>query len=223
MRIVKSEPLYNQVYEVIRQDILSGKIGYGERINEVKISQDLSVSRGPVREAVSRLEQEGLLERDETNYLHVYKPNVQDLADIYQCRMILESFAAKLAAKNMMEKDLKLLRKLLEKSSELINIETTNDSITAQFLDINSEFHHIIVHASMNRRLIGQIDQLRSLIRLYRKFNIHNQERREIAHNQHLEIYSALKERNALLVCELMKKHIIYDMESLKRMFLKEN
>ena len=219
MDVVKPRPLYEQVYEAIKQDILNGEFKYEERINEVQISQALNVSRGPVRESVSKLEQEGLLERDSRNYLRVYKPDLQDLTEIYQCRRVLESLAAELAANHITNHELIVLDQLMEKSNKLISIDDTDKKMTIQFLDLNSEFHQIISSASKNIRLINQIGQLKSLTRLYRKFNIHNQERREVAHNQHYGIYTALKQRDSLLVSKRMSEHIKYDMESLIAIF----
>lgn len=221
MQIVKPRPLYDQVYEAIKQDILNGKMNYGERINEVQISQELNVSRGPVRESVSKLEQEGLLERNDKNQLSVYKPDAEDLTHIYECRIVLESLAAKMASKYITEEQLEAMEKLMNESSDLTNVESEDGDITAKFLELNSEFHIIIIQASMNKRLVNQIKQLQSLTRLYRRFNIHNQERRKIAHQQHYEIYIALKERNESKVNKLMHDHINYDMESLLATFHK--
>jgi len=221
MPIVKPRPLYDQVYEAIKQDIINGKMKYGERINEVQISQELNVSRGPVRESVSKLEQEGLLERNEKNQLSVYKPNSEDLTNIYECRKVLESLAAKMAAKYITEEQLEAIERLMNETSDLTKVENVDDDITIKFLDLNSEFHFIIIQASMNKRLVNQIKQLQSLTSLYRKFNIHNQERRKIAHKQHYEIYNALKERNASEVSKLMDDHINYDKESLLATFHK--
>lgn len=209
-----------QVYSALRQEIIDGKLNYGERINEVKISQTLEVSRGPVRESISKLEQEGLLERDEKNMLRVYTPNADDLKDIYECRRSLESLAAEKAAKAITEKSLAYLEELMNKSSEVL--ETTQDleQSTSQFLDLNSEFHNIIIMESGNQRLSDQVEQLKSLTRLYRKYNIHNHERRTIAHYQHFNIFVALKDRDSKKAKELMVEHIQYDMESLLKLFL---
>ena len=219
MQVVKPRPLYSQVYEAIKQDILNGTLKYGERINEVQISQVLNVSRGPVRESVSKLEQEGLLERNEKNQLTVYTPDSKDLTNIYECRKVLESLAAKMAAKYITEEQLKAMENLMNESNDLTKDDSENNEITKMFLDLNSEFHSIIIEASMNDRLMDQTRQLQSLTRLYRKFNIHNQERRKKAHQQHYEIYKALKERNELEASKFMYDHINYDMESLLAIF----
>ena len=220
VKVVKPRPLYMQVYSALRQEIMDGKLNYGERINEVKISQTLEVSRGPVRESISKLEQEGLLERDEKHVLRVYTPNADDLKDIYECRRVLESLAAEKAAKAIPEKSLATLEQLMNKSSDILETKGELEKSTSQFLDLNSEFHNIIILASENQRLCDQVAQLKSLTKLYRKYNIHNQARREVAHYQHFNIFTALKERDSKKACELMDEHIQYDMESLLKLFL---
>lgn len=223
MKIAKPIPLYMQVYDAIRQEIIEGRLKYGERINEVKISNELGVSRGPVRESISKLEQEGLLERDDRNVLRVYIPNAQDLKDIYECRRVLETLAAEKAAEVITDNSLVRLEKLMDESKEIVESEDEIEKTTSKFLDLNSEFHNIIILASGNRRLLNQIDQLKSLTRLYRKFNIHNQERRRDAHQQHYNIFNALKERDSEKARKLMDEHIRYDMESLLQLFIKNS
>ncbi|WP_187378513.1 GntR family transcriptional regulator [Oceanobacillus jeddahense] len=221
MKIVKAKPLYMQVHGALRQEIINGKLNYGERINEVKISQTLEVSRGPVRESISKLEQEGLLVRDEKNVLRVYTPNADDLKNIYECRRALESLAAEKAAESISDQGLADLEQLMVKSSKVLDEKDDLEKSTTQFLELNSEFHHIIIQAGENKRLLDQVAQLKSLTRLYRKFNIHNHERRAVAHSQHYNIFLALKDRDSKKAKELMDEHIQYDMESLLNLFLR--
>jgi len=223
MKVEKPIPLYMRVYDALRRAIIDGKLTYGERINEVKISEKLEVSRGPVRESISKLEQEGLLERDGKNILRVYMPNATDIRDIYECRTVLESLAAEKAAKEISKKDLVRLEELMQNSSNIVESKESLEKSTGQFLDLNSEFHQIIIQASGNRRLHDQIAQLQSLTRLYRQFNIHDQKRREAAHEQHYSIFQALREGNGIEAKELMEEHITYDMESLLQLFLKKS
>lgn len=220
MKISKPVPLYMQVYDALKEDIINGTLKPGERINEVQLSQQLDVSRGPVRESISKLEQDGLILRNKRNILEVYTPNLEDLKEIYECRMALESMAAEKAAQLITEKDATSLENLLSRSLEVVNSEEETGETTEIFLELNSEFHNTIIEISGNKRLMAQIDQLKSLTKLYRKYNIHDRDRRKTAHAQHNEIFQALKNKDAGKAGEMMSIHIKYDMESLSDLFV---
>ena len=223
MKISKPVPLYIQVYDAIKDNIINGKLKPGERINEVQLSQSLDVSRGPVRESISKLEQDGLIIRNNRSILEVYTPDVDDLKDIYECRIALESMAAEKAAQLISQKDIERLERLINRSQSIVNLSEDIEESTVQFLELNSEFHNIIIGVSQNNRLMHQIDQLKSLTKLYRKYNIHNRERRKTAHSQHNDIFEALREKSTNKAKEMMEVHIRYDMESLTQLFLSKS
>lgn len=209
-----------QVYDSLKADIIKGTLKPGERINEVQLSQQLDVSRGPVRESISKLEQDGLILRNKRNALEVYTPNLEDLKEIYECRMALESMAAEKAARFITGTEVEVLEDLLSRSLEIVNSKEDAGETTVLFLELNSEFHNTIIGISGNKRLMAQIDQLKSLTKLYRKYNIHDRERRRTAHLQHNEIFQALKDEEADKAREMMSVHIKYDMESLSDLFV---
>lgn len=221
MEIVRHQPLYEQVYEQLKEKILAGELKFGEKINEVQIASSLNISRGPVRESVRILEQEGLLIRDSKSQLSIYKPSVQDLIHIYQCRKALESLAVELAVKNITQDQLNQLKQVMDNSKQLSEIENPNEKTKLSFLELNSKFHQIIIKTAQNPRLMSQIGDLQSLTRLYRKFNIQTQERIRVAHSQHFGIYQAIMNNDKDKARKLMENHIEYDMVHLTSYFKK--
>lgn len=84
-KIIKSESLHLQSYNLIKEAIMEGRLQPNERVVEAKVAGKLGVSRGTVREAIRMLIQDGLLIYNE-GFVRVYQPNVQDIIDIFQCR-----------------------------------------------------------------------------------------------------------------------------------------
>ncbi|WP_174734376.1 GntR family transcriptional regulator [Mesobacillus harenae] len=217
--IQKPKPLYEQVYEMIRESILNGDTLLEERINEVHIADQLNVSRGPVRESIRMLEQEGLLVRGERNQLFVYKPTVSDLIDIYECREMLESLAARLAAELMTEKEKEAFSEVVERMKQLI----TSDEVNLEaIIKANSDFHDFIVEKSRNLRLKAQLRQLRSLTHFYRSYNVVRGERLSQMLEDHLGIYEAILAGESKKASALMSEHIQCDLAHLKTVFGEE-
>ncbi|MGM8211360.1 GntR family transcriptional regulator [Virgibacillus sp. W0430] len=223
MELVRHQPLYEQVYEKLKQSILTGTFKFGEKINEVHIANQLNISRGPVRESIRKLEQEGLLVRDRKNQLFVYKPSVDDLIYIYQCRQALESLAVELAVEHLTDEKLKELGSIIEASNLISNEQVPTERTTAEFMRLSSDFHRAIINQSGNPRLKAQLDELKSLTHLYRAYNIQNQERRQFAHMEHEAIYQALCTKDGNKAKHLMEEHIKHDRHHLtthfKRLF----
>jgi DNA-binding GntR family transcriptional regulator len=217
--IEKSKPLYDQVYETIRANILSGKFPYEERINEIHLSQELNISRGPIRESIRRLEQEGLLVRNGKNQVYPYRPSVEDLVYIYQCRTVLEGLAAELAAKNATDEERESLKIIISGTKELADQSSEND----QLVKLNSAFHDQIIAMSRNPRLEQQTTQLRSLTYLYRALNTEGPIRRKQIYEEHNAIYEAIYTGQPDLARKCMGTHIEHDATHLSTIFKEED
>lgn len=214
--IEKPVPFYDQIYNSIKQMIVQGAIQPGERIFETKIAREFNVSRSPVREAVRALEKEGLLVIDEKSRITVYKPTMKDVEDIYQCRMVLESLAARLTTQNASNRELKEIESTLVKTKKHIeNITTTNrDAVIA----LNAKFHDLIVQHSQNRRLQKQLSDLRSLTHYYRVINFQGEGRELVILNEHYKIFESIKQRDEEQAALLMANHITNDLAHLKQL-----
>ncbi|MET3321546.1 UNVERIFIED_ORG: DNA-binding GntR family transcriptional regulator [Peribacillus simplex] len=201
--IKKTEPLHSQVYTIVKEMILEGEYQPGERLVETKVAENIGVSRGTVREAFRMLTKDDMLVQD-GNVLLVYNPTAQDILDLYECRKSLESLAARLAAHNITEEQLNELEQIIDESKEAL---MKNDK--QKLTNLNQQFHDIIACASLNKQLIQLFEVIKTKV-LY----IRNCILKELMEsfpdlvNDHIQIYSALKDRNPLKTEEKMGEHI---------------
>jgi DNA-binding GntR family transcriptional regulator len=142
-------PLSEEAYDVLRAAILGGKLLPGARIVEADVARQMAISRSPVREAVRKLEHEGLLEYVPRHGTIVVGLSAEDVADAYQLRAHLESYGARLAAVRATESQ---LSKLVEAMERMRAYSLTEDLEGLVAADV--EFHRQICRASGSRRLL---------------------------------------------------------------------
>lgn len=205
-----------QAYHLIKEDILDGKFKEDEKLNEVQLANDLNVSRGPIREAVSKLEQEGLLIRKK-NQLFVYKTSKKDLIHVFECRATIESLAAELAAERISEDNKARLLNIINKKHTLLFNQDGNKlinerDIANQFTLLCTEFHNIILEESRNPWLIQLVNQLRLISTFYKYLKLRSSDRREGIFYEHQQIAKSICEHNKDTAKELMKKHLVTDL-----------
>ncbi|MCG7344008.1 GntR family transcriptional regulator [Sporosarcina sp. ACRSL] len=211
MKIQKMEPLYLQVYSILRKEVLEGVYQPGQKLVESRIAADLGVSRGPVREAMGRLEQEGLVVQKD-NYNHVIEYTEKDVIDVYQCRKALESMAVELATKFISKEELTHLKEVLERSEEAFRRNDSKDIIKNNII-----FHDIIVISSRNNSLIDMVETLKGKITYYRSTIIGNYHRNDVNDDyikEHREIFTAISDGNATIAKKLMEKHMDSDISA---------
>ncbi|MEH7119486.1 GntR family transcriptional regulator [Neobacillus vireti] len=206
----KPLPYYLQIQQSIKASIFNGVYKPGDRLYEAQIAKHFNISRSPVREAIRALVIEGLLVMDEKSQISVYKPNLQDVQEIYECRISLESTAVELAAERATEDQLQELEKTLVETSEWIK-EGKTDLIVAS----NARFHELIIQYSGNLRLKKLVEELNGLINYYRFLNIQGENRAIAILKGHTDIYLALKERNPKKAAERLREHTKEDLTNL--------
>ena len=187
-------------YEYIRERMLDGTYKGGMKLGEERLAGEIGVSRTPVREAIKRLEQEGLIKNK-----HIYNPTAQDLIYIYEMRIVLESFAAKRAAKNMTTETIIELENTIKKSrNSLMEGQSKN------IYNSNQRFHELIINECQNPIMIERLEKAQTIFYLFSlKLDIYNRPR---LIDEHEEIYKAIKNKNEQLAGDLMAKHLSKDM-----------
>ncbi|MGG1400253.1 GntR family transcriptional regulator [Bacillus salipaludis] len=185
--ITKSEPLHLQAYTIIKSSILEGEFQLGERLVESKLASKFNVSRGPIREAIRMLIQDGLLSQNE-GFVQVFQPTFQDIIEIFQCRQGLEAMAVRLAAKFISAEEQKQL---------LLNINQTREAFKQNKYNelgmLDQEFHDLIIKGSKNNQLIQLVDVIRSKITFIRN-NITHNEYIPVIPDEHDRIFQAILE-----------------------------
>ncbi|PKH03282.1 GntR family transcriptional regulator [Psychromonas sp. MB-3u-54] len=212
----KSENLTAQLIEAI----VSGEYSPGSKISETELARFFNVSRGPLREAMMRIEALNLVERIPHVGTRVATLSPEKLIEIYAVREALEGMAANLACKNITDQEIAGLEMLLEQHQEHIE-QVDGASYFHQQGDF--DFHYQIIKASRNSKLISLLcDELYHLLRMYRYQSPSTQSRPTHALNEHFQLLTAIKERDAELAEMLMRRHIKRSRELIENQLIEE-
>lgn len=177
------------VKERIREAIQAGRYKPGERIREMEVSKWLEVSRTPVREALRRLESEGLLTFETWRGVVVADLDRQQISELYAMRGVLEGAAARLAARHIDDAEIDLLEDLLKRA------EVCNDN-PDELARLNRHFHQTIYAAAHNRYLMQTLEQMRNVLALLRGTTYLVPGRTKTAANEHALIVKAIRGRD---------------------------
>ncbi len=165
--------LREQAYRFLHGKIASGSLPAGSLVSELSLAKELGISRTPVREAIGRLISEGLVEQIPRHGTIVRNPDRRDLAELYEVREALESYAAAEAARRIGAEDLKLLDELLARMRELAR-EVRQSGATVltgpalqQFLAADMGFHSVLIRATGNRRITRIIAEMGVMVRIF--------------------------------------------------------
>ncbi|WP_077303047.1 GntR family transcriptional regulator [Virgibacillus pantothenticus] len=201
MRIIKPESLHLQAYAILKGEILEGEYRPGERIVEAKIANKLGISRGPVREAIRMLIQDGLLMYND-GYVRVYQPTLEDVVDIFQCRESLEALAVSLAIEQITDNEKKQLANNLE-----LTYHAYQQKKSIELSKLDQEFHDIIIQASRNKQLIELLDVIRTKIH-YMRITMVQGEFYPSFVSEHEKLIRFLVDGKETKATTLMKTHI---------------
>lgn len=196
----------DRVFTQLRQAIVEGGIPAGSKISEPEMAARYGISRGPLREAMRRLESNNLVERRPNLGARVITLSNEQLIEIYVVREAMEGMAARLAAEHMSDAAIGDLQALMEQHHR----EVVQDSWRAYFQkEGDLDFHYRIIQGSGNQRMIGILcDDLYHLARMYRcQFGMGSDRARE-ALREHELIVDAIAERDGELAELLMRRHI---------------
>lgn len=206
--------------ELLVEAIVSGDIAPGSKISEPELAKHYQVSRGPLREAIMRLEGLSLIERIPHVGARVITFSPEKLIELYSVREALEGMAARLAARYITQEELLGLEGLLSTHSRHID-EVEGSSYFHQHGDF--DFHYRIIQASRNSKLIALLcDELYHLLRMYRYQSPRAQSRPAEALDEHKYIYQAIKNRDEELAEMLMRRHISGSRKLIEQQILKD-
>ncbi len=202
--------LAEQVFDRLETEILSGKYAPGEILTELKLVNDLGVSRTPIREALRRLEQEHIIEIT-TRGILVLGVSKKDLEDILEIRMRIEGLAAYMAAQRITDEELKELRETIE-LQEFYVPKHDADRING----MDSKFHLLIYRFSGSTPLYDTLMPLHKKVLKFRKASVENEVRSANSFQEHRAIFEAIAAHNAPLAEERMRAHIANAKEFIK-------
>jgi DNA-binding GntR family transcriptional regulator len=204
IRSLKRENLSNQVFEQIKEMIVRGEIPAGKRMIESEIAESMGISRTPVREAVHKLEAEGLLNPLPKGGYVVRGLDISDIEETFEIRSILESFASYLAAHRHSDKEIVPLEEKMEEFQRYLDKHDLKE-----LTRVNTEFHELLYALSKSPRLVKMIHNLRDEIYFLRKIILHSVDMAHLSNKDHREIIKAIKKREAKKVERLVRDHIL--------------
>ncbi|MCR4716125.1 MAG: GntR family transcriptional regulator [Lachnospiraceae bacterium] len=196
-------PLRDVVFNTLRQAILTGEFLPGERLMEVSLADRLGVSRTPVREAIRKLELEGLVVMIPRRGAQVASITVTDLKDVLEVRCELEEFAAKLACERITELEKETLKEAEAKFEQAI--EKKDLKLIAE-RDV--DFHDVIFNATKNKRLLQMVNNLREQMYRYRIEYIKDFDYHETLVSEHREIMKSVIDGDVECAKNTMRQHI---------------
>ena len=209
----------DRVFARFRKAIVEGGIPPGSKISEPELAREYGVSRGPLREAIGRLEACNLVVRKPNVGARVVSLSVRDLLELYDVREAMESTAARLAAERMGEAEIAELRALLEQQRQQSEVQ---EGLAYFQREGDLDFHYRIVQGSKNARLISLLcNDLYHLVRMYRyQFGMASP-RAKPAFTEHEHIVNAIADRDPQLAELLMRRHIRAARENVERQLAK--
>jgi DNA-binding GntR family transcriptional regulator len=203
---VQAQSLVDVVAERIEAAIISGALEPGSRLSEQALATSLGVSRGPLREAIRRLEGRKLLERTPNIGVRVAALSLKDLNEILQIREALEGKACALAAQNMTDAEIAGLGKLLDSHAKQASLREG----TGYYQETKDhDFHFRIITGSGNARLAQMLTgDLYYLLRVYRYKSSTNPGRAVEALDEHKAIVEAIARRDSAAAEQAMRAHL---------------
>lgn len=195
--------LRGRIFNQLQNDIINGKYQEGDNLIETKLSEELGVSRTPIREAIRQLELEGLVQSIPNKGAIVKGISPQDIQDIYTIRMMIEGLAARWAAEKITSEELEELKEAIE-LEEFYTLK--NDTEHLQKFD--SRFHDIIFKASKSKPLMHTLSTFHHYVQKARAASLASPGRAQKALEEHKAILLAIIERNAAKAEKLTTEHV---------------
>ena len=202
----ESEPA--GVLERLRALILTGEYGPDERLVEEQLAERLGVSRTPVRQALTMLEAEGLVEIAPNRGATVCSFSTEDVWDIYDLRAVLEGHAARRAAGRITTGELARLRELTGEMEGLAGRFEDHEEEIRTLVGLNQEFHGTTVEASRNRRLQRLINRTVEIPLMFKAFFWYTPHERVSSNHYHRQILGALERGDADRAEIIMREHV---------------
>lgn len=196
-------PLRDVVFNTLREAILKGELEPGERLMEIALAQKLGVSRTPIREAIRKLELEGLVVMAPRKGAEVAEITLKDLRDVLEVRKNLEELAVELACKKATEEDIEEMRRAHEEF-----IKTLSQKDLTVIAEADVKFHDVIYKTTDNKRLIQILNNLREQMYRYRLEYIKDEKKRMIVTDEHLQIIGAIESKDVKVAKEYIQVHI---------------
>lgn len=191
MEPIKLPTIKEQAHEIIKENIISGKLKPGEWLQESRLAESLNVSRSPVREALKQLVGEGLLENIPNKGVFVKTLNIKDIYNVFEFREVLEKYAIK--------KSIELFTDEYEKKLDKIFInlkDTFEKGDLNEYTKIDTKLHYFLFEMCDNEIINDVVNNVFPLIQPFRIIALSSKDRFYESFEEHEGLISGIKERN---------------------------
>jgi len=219
--LITRSNLGESVYRLLWDRILDRRLHPGEKLSDVRLSDELGVSRTPVREALNRLVQDGIIKSEPNRGFYVASFSAKDIEEIYDLRAALESAALQISGPRLtpeMLHDALVELSRVEHQYTEAHTEQEMAGAASAFLECDREFHRALVERAGNRRLTATVEGLWAQIAVFQKAGTHRRDWTEMAIGHHRAIIAALLDGDVDRGVAELRNHI----EMVKRRVLED-
>ncbi|MDP2644677.1 MAG: GntR family transcriptional regulator [Desulfobacterales bacterium] len=205
LRAIPARKLVGEhVFEYLKKTVVRGEFPPGARLVENIIAQALNVSRTPVREAIHKLEKEGLLEKQTRGGFIIRELTREEIEETFGIRSVLEGYAARIAAQKCSGKALVPLEKTIDEFQEKLD-----QGLLEELPGINTRFHDLLYNLSKSPRLVSMINGLGDRIFRFRRIILKKKELARISNEDHRAMISLMRSNRPDDVEKLVREHIL--------------
>ncbi len=201
-------PLRDVVFDTLRKAILSGQLKPGERLMEVHLASRLGVSRTPIREAIRKLELEGLVVMIPRKGAEVAKISEKSLKDVLEVRRALDILIAELACERITDEQIQSLKTAAETFENATKDAASSDKDATKLAKADIAFHDIIIEATGNSRLKSLVNNLAEQMYRYRFVYLRDVSIHKNLIDEHQKIFDAISRHDAKKAAQIAKIHI---------------
>lgn len=203
-RVARHGSLRTEVYRRLRDDILQGRYSTGTALTEAQISQEMGVSRTPVREAISQLTLDGLVSSTPNKSIVVQGFNAKDIRDLFDVRRTMEAMAAARAAEQMSDEQISELQTIYDREVR----RTASESPAGEIQDLDSAFHEMIFQGSGSKILGNILTSISIYTRHARLVSLASPGRSKKVLAEHAKIMDAIRSHDSIAAARAMREHI---------------
>lgn len=191
------------VCERLTELLVSGRLLPGTRLTEERLAAELGVSRTPIREALRRLAQDGLVELLPRRGINLRRLSRAEVRELYQIRGVLEGLATFLATNRLTQEDIDYLKAGAEQEAQDLAAGK------AEFWDLDVELHGMLIERCGNGRLQKMLESLHNISRYSRSQYVGTRDPANPSHGEHLAILDAIEQRDPALAEKKMRDHLL--------------
>jgi DNA-binding GntR family transcriptional regulator len=206
MSKIQHSRLGDQVYTIIWERIVNHQLQPGDKISDLRLSEELGVSRTPVREALHRLAQDGIVRTENWHGFFVARFSSRDVNEVYDIRTALEVLAVRAALPHLTEAELDESQHALEESRQ--QIRRGVEGAQEQWLTTDRAFHRLLAHKAQNSRLEAMLTGLQTQVGVFQVYGIHAPPLNLLSIDHHEAILMALQARDRAAAERAMEHHI---------------